>query len=46
MPFRVNFTGALASVTLDGFTVVALNVTVLKIATGTTPLEPRLIVFG
>src|SRR5436189_3733250 len=45
-PSPFSCTGAPASVTVAGFTRAgALNVLVLKIATGVTPWEPRLIVF-
>ena len=46
MPFPVSFTGALANVTLAGTTVLASKVGVLQIATGTVPLDPRLMLLG
>ncbi|MBI2361583.1 MAG: hypothetical protein HYV04_22190 [Deltaproteobacteria bacterium] len=46
VPFPVSFTGALASVTVVGFTVLASNVAMLRIAAATVPPDPRLMLFG
>jgi hypothetical protein len=46
VPLPFSATGALASVTDVGLTVVASNTVELKTATGTVPPEPRLMLLG
>ncbi len=46
LPFPFNQTSALASVTDRGSTCVASKSTLLKIAIGTLPFEPTLMLFG
>jgi hypothetical protein len=46
VPFPLNLIEALAKVIVVGFTVVASKAVELRIATDTTPFEPKLIPLG